>query len=1362
MKKSIFTLFSIVLFISQSFAQKNPTGDIWLHMLTTGQPAATRYLGDQLNASSTYYIQFEVGQTAWYQSDAGIGLSNTDPSGWTWRTAFWFADGSGSNKQVRSNFADFRFSQTGTWYFNSRAKGDAGDAFHYANTDSWTNTGTFSPLSYFTVNPLNNPSSQAAIANSTTPSSSIDLSWSKDAQSHNVMIIRKKSTQSWTEPTQGTAYIAGNTIGSGVVVYNSSGTSFTNTGLASSTTYDYKFYSENFNYYSAGVVASASTQTAASDYFRSNAALGNWNDVSSWQSSFDNTTWVTSTLAPNSSANTTTVLNSHAISVNGAETVNVLTINNGGILNINASQSLTITGTLTNNAAEGIILQSPLNSGAPGSLITNGSLAGSGTLKAERYIPAYSTAADGWHLISSPVNTPNISSGTNLAPGTNDDFYAWDEVAYVWTNYKPGNVFTTMTNGIGYLVSYQTAATKFMTGNPNNSAITFTNLSRTVGKGDGWHLVGNPFTSALVWNMTGNGSYVLNNIAGIAKMMNNTGSYTDIQADGIIPAMQGFFVQAVNTTNTLTIPTNARTHNPANWNKSGENNSILLAAKDLGSQMVQESRVMINNQATEGYDYQYDSHFLAYLAPQFYSLSGSEMLSTNCLPSIPAESVIPFGFIKNGASNFSIELKESIAGQVVILQDLKTNQVQNLSINPVYTFTSEAGDDPNRFLLKSSTTGWYEDYVKINPNNSGSVHYWIGSNPYFGTQLAGNNFGNVSSLVMTDCDMKYWSSYQDRTGGSFFYKIMSADGNTQIVAPVETIWTQSYLGGNNYQGQKSFAINLLNGLSPDTQYQLHIWAKSWGTSQGDSYLSNDGSNYIATFTYSPSTTFTGTGNWTSAGNWSSGIPSNTSDALIAGNAIISTAVTVNDLTISAGNSLTISPAGSLTVNGSLANDAGAGNLLVKSDATGTGSLIESNSGVNARVERYMTTDTYHSFSPSVSSATADIFHLPGSTGLDVYLYSHNELNNTDPYAGYFEIADVNTPLLPFSGYSVYADGVHATPPVPAWTFVENGSLNTGAFGSAGNMTRTGTGDFAGFNYVGNPYPSFINWDAAGWTKTNINTAIYLENSGNWAIYLNPGPPVNSGSNIIAPGQGFFVHVTDGNTNGTLIMDNAVRTHTSAPFLKSSTTEYVKLIVTGNDRSDETVIRFDDSATPLFDGQFDAAKLGASDINFPQIYSICDRNLAYNAAPKANLVHLGFNAGVSGNYTLSINDIDGISYVSLEDTQTGIFTNLLNNSYSFSYSPGDNEQRFVLHFNPNVSVDESGNSPAIIYSGHGSVNVDLKNNVNGDINIYTISGQHIASVPAAKGSNKISLANPGNYIVKVISSQSTMVKKIYVH
>ena len=161
-------------------------------------------------------------------------------------------------------------------------------------------------------------------------------------------------------------------------------------------------------------------------------------------------------------------------------------------------------------------------------------------------------------------------------------------------------------------------------------------------------------------------------------------------------------------------------------------------------------------------------------------------------------------------------------------------------------------------ILMSSTfvsagTGWYSDFVKINVNGAGTTAptgwYWIGSDPTFATQLQGANLGTVTSLTIDGCDMKYWADGADRNGGSFFYQIKSADGSTVVVSPIETIWDQAKLFAvNDYQGTKATNINLLAGLTFGTTYQLHVWAKSWGTTQGDSWLTNSSANYVATFT----------------------------------------------------------------------------------------------------------------------------------------------------------------------------------------------------------------------------------------------------------------------------------------------------------------------------------------------------------------------------------------------------------------------------------------------------------------------------------------------------------------------------------
>lgn len=155
----------------------------------------------------------------------------------------------------------------------------------------------------------------------------------------------------------------------------------------------------------------------------------------------------------------------------------------------------------------------------------------------------------------------------------------------------------------------------------------------------------------------------------------------------------------------------------------------------------------------------------------------------------------------------------------------------------------------------TASTGWYQDYIKLNINEAGVTAptgwKWIGTDPSYGSSLVAG-LGNVTSLKLDGADMKYWSDTQDRTGSSFFYEVKSADGLTTYTPATELIMTHSALGGNDFQGTYSGAnIDLLAGVpagATGTACKLTVWAKSWGTGQGDSWLTNGGANYVATFT----------------------------------------------------------------------------------------------------------------------------------------------------------------------------------------------------------------------------------------------------------------------------------------------------------------------------------------------------------------------------------------------------------------------------------------------------------------------------------------------------------------------------------
>jgi hypothetical protein len=688
MRKTIFTLLLIMLLISQGHAQKSITGDIWLHMLTTGQPAATKYLGDQLNGSGTWYINFEVGQATWYQTDAGIGLSNTDPSTWTWRTANWYENGLGSNKHVQSDFGDFRFSQTGTWYLNGRAKGEAGDAFHYANTDSWGHATTFSPIYYFTVNALNNPSGQSATPSASSPQ--INLVWTKDAENHNVMIVRKKSTQAWTEPTQGTTYTAGNTIGSGVVVYNNNGTSCTDDGLASSTAYDYKFYSENFGYYSTGVTCSATTATAAFNSFRS-VNNGDWNDVSIWESSNNGTEWFPATEAPTSRANSVVI--SHIISVIYPEAAANLTLNTGTILTINSTASLEVLGTFINNVGmNGLIIKSDATSS--GSLLENSGVAA----KVER---CFTGNTIDWHLVSSPVAGATANVFYNMFMQSFDEpsnSYSWITDAATPLNVMDGyGLYSNLAN-----VNTVTFAGSLNSGT-KTKGYTASNL--------GWNLMGNPFPSCIDWEMVSIPAGLSNEVHYISANDGNDLSYVKgIGGSGseFIAPMQGFFVRA-NTSGTFSLGLAQRSiYGANNFYKSSNPELVVLQASS--NNYSDEAWIHFNPLAGEEHDGEYDAYKRISTVsnpqlPQIFSYTPMGVaLSVN---GMPQTSVVPVGFTSGEASTFTIAAVEKGSFASLVLEDIKTNQFTDL-LKGSYTFSFTPGDVEQRFMLHFGFTGMPE------------------------------------------------------------------------------------------------------------------------------------------------------------------------------------------------------------------------------------------------------------------------------------------------------------------------------------------------------------------------------------------------------------------------------------------------------------------------------------------------------------------------------------------------------------------------------------------------------------------------------------------------------------------------------
>jgi hypothetical protein len=95
--------------------------------------------------------------------------------------------------------------------------------------------------------------------------------------------------------------------------------------------------------------------SSATDYFRSKTS-GNWNATSTWESSSDNSNWITATLTPDYNANTISILNGHTVIVTTGVTVDQVVVNSGGQITVNSGVTLTIAdGSGTDLSVSGIV-----------------------------------------------------------------------------------------------------------------------------------------------------------------------------------------------------------------------------------------------------------------------------------------------------------------------------------------------------------------------------------------------------------------------------------------------------------------------------------------------------------------------------------------------------------------------------------------------------------------------------------------------------------------------------------------------------------------------------------------------------------------------------------------------------------------------------------------------------------------------------------------------------------------------------------------------------------------------------------------------------------------------------------------------
>ena len=241
-----------------------------------------------------------------------------------------------------------------------------------------------------------------------------------------------------------------------------------------------------------------------------------------------------------------------------------------------------------------------------------------------------------------------------------------------------------------------------------------------------------------------------------------------------------------------------------------------------------------------------------------------------------------------------------------------------------------------------------------------------------------------------------------------------------------------------------------------------------------------------------------------------------------------------------------------------------------------------------------------------------------------------------------------------------------------------------------SYTSYGNGEFDGYNLLGNPYPSPIDWDGPGWTNVGCCNAVWTWNECNtqFSSYID-GVETNDGTNVIESCQAFWVkaHIP----GAMLACSRASISDDEGDFksLNNVIDKVLKIGIDGFSSSDETAVRLLSGSSHACDNLGDAFKQ-ISNETLMGIYTVASdgQGMSINAFPNdTNYVSVPVMVRVpnSGSYTLDFFGGDLFPEdicLLLEDLVTGDIIDLKTSVY-YTFN-----QNTSSHFNHRFNITVS--------------------------------------------------------------------------
>lgn len=226
------------------------------------------------------------------------------------------------------------------------------------------------------------------------------------------------------------------------------------------------------------------------------------------------------------------------------------------------------------------------------------------------------------------------------------------------------------------------------------------------------------------------------------------------------------------------------------------------------------------------------------------------------------------------------------------------------------------------------------------------------------------------------------------------------------------------------------------------------------------------------------------------------------------------------------------------------------------------------------------------------------------------------------------------------------------------------------------ITYTALAD-TGWNLVGNPFVATVDWDHAGWTKTNIDNVIYVwdvtANSGEGAYLTWNGSTGSLGNGLIMPFQGFWVKANA--SSPVLKIPKAAKTTGGAFYKPTEASPEIMLLLESDTLGATTHIQFTEDGSMNKD-PFDAHYLVPPTETYLELYTesmdkhlLAIQNQPYHFGLPMDLpVYVGgydHTEPLNGTFRISWPRMDAIHEewsVWLIDEETGDIVDLLTESF----------------------------------------------------------------------------------------------------